>query len=244
MIEGHIIFNAILYSIVIAYILYINFSAYYQTGTGFLRALVNLFQNWIFRTVYLLVVGFFSLDLFPYGGFVLAILLTIAFLNTNMLMYKKDVEESFTTAMNNAENKKKLPNDTQIQKMNNSQPPIPVNSATPMTPAPSTLGIKSNPSMIAPPAPSTMTYSNSPSQAMQPQQIGGKPQPQAMQPYSNSPPQAMQPQQTGGIPQPQVMQPQQTGGIPQPQVMQPYQTSVKPQPQAMQPYQTGVQQRK
>jgi hypothetical protein len=106
MIEGHIIFNAILYSIVIAYILYINFSAYYQTGTGFLKALVNLFQNWIFRTVYLLIVGFFALDLFPYGGFVLAILLTIAFLNTNMLVYKKDVEESMA---NKDEKKASLP---------------------------------------------------------------------------------------------------------------------------------------
>ena len=106
MIEGHIIFNAILYSIVIAYILYINFSAYYQTGTGFLKALVNLFQNWIFRTVYLLIVGFFALDLFPYGGFVLAILLTIAFLNTNMLVYKKDVEESLA---NKDEKNAKLP---------------------------------------------------------------------------------------------------------------------------------------
>ena len=105
MIEGHIIFNAILYSIVIAYILYINFSAYYQSGTGFLKALVNLFQNWIFRTVYLLIVGFFALDLFPYGGFVLAILLTIAFLNTNMLVYKKDVEESLT--MREEEDEKK-----------------------------------------------------------------------------------------------------------------------------------------
>lgn len=110
MIEGHIIFNAILYSIVIAYILYINFSAYYQTGTGFLKALVNLFQNWIFRTVYLLIVGFFALDLFPYGGFVLAILLTIAFLNTNMLVYKKDVEESFTMPAEQYE-RKMLPSD-------------------------------------------------------------------------------------------------------------------------------------
>ena len=116
MIEGHIIFNAILYSIVIAYILYINFSAYYQTGTGFLKALVNLFQNWIFRTVYLLIVGFFALDLFPYGGFVLAILLTIAFLNTNMLVYKKDVEESFTmesimSGSGKKDEKKALPSD-------------------------------------------------------------------------------------------------------------------------------------
>ena len=113
MIEGHIIFNAILYSIVIAYILYINFSAYYQTGTGFLKALVNLFQNWIFRTVYLLIVGFFALDLFPYGGFVLAILLTIAFLNTNMLVYKKDVEESLTMPADQDEGKK-LPFDGKV----------------------------------------------------------------------------------------------------------------------------------
>ena len=112
MIEGHIIFNAILYSIVIAYILYINFSAYYQTGTGFLKVLVNLFQNWIFRTVYLLIVGFFALDLFPYGGFVLAILLTIAFLNTNMLVYKKDVEESMA---NKDEKNASLPLDVTIQ---------------------------------------------------------------------------------------------------------------------------------
>ena len=57
MIEGHIIFNGIIYAIVIAYILYINFAAYYQTTTGFLKALVNIFQNWIFRTVFLLFVG-------------------------------------------------------------------------------------------------------------------------------------------------------------------------------------------
>jgi hypothetical protein len=97
MIEGHIIFNGIIYAIVIAYILYINFAAYYQTTTGFLKALVNIFQNWIFRTVFLLFVGFFALDIFKYGGFVLAILLTIAFLNTNMLIYKQNISESFET---------------------------------------------------------------------------------------------------------------------------------------------------
>ena len=156
MIEGHIIFNAILYSIVIAYILYINFSAYYQTGTGFLRALVNLFQNWIFRTVYLLVVGFFSLDLFPYGGFVLAILLTIAFLNTNMLMYKKDVEESFTAAVKEEEKRQRLPSDTPIQQVQPVQPVQPVQQPTEIPPSPSSLGIQSNPSMMAPPAPANV----------------------------------------------------------------------------------------
>ena len=138
MIEGHIIFNAILYSIVIAYILYINFSAYYQTGTGFLKALVNLFQNWIFRTVYLLIVGFFALDLFPYGGFVLAILLTIAFLNTNMLVYKKDVEESFTmesimSGSGKKDEKKALPSDGTV---GGSNPFLPNTQTAPMGTAP------------------------------------------------------------------------------------------------------------
>ena len=159
MIEGHIIFNAIIYSIVIAYILYINFSAYYQTGTGFLKALVNLFQNWIFRTVYLLIVGFFALDLFPYGGFVLAILLTIAFLNTNMLVYKKDVEESLTMREEEDE-KNKLPRDEPIQQQQQQQQQQPqqmnnqlINSSTATYPSPESLGIQSNPSMIPPPPP-------------------------------------------------------------------------------------------
>ena len=161
MIEGHIIFNAILYSIVIAYILYINFSAYYQTGTGFLKALVNLFQNWIFRTVYLLIVGFFALDLFPYGGFVLAILLTIAFLNTNMLVYKKDVEESMA---NKNEKNAKLPSDGTIQST------ITGGSFSP--PSPSSIGIQPT-QVIQPPAPANIQQMGQPmGQPMGQQQMG------------------------------------------------------------------------
>ena len=95
MVEAHIIFNVFMYAIVIAYILYINFATYYNSGTGFLNFLIKLFNNWIFRLIFLLIVGFFALDLFPYGGFTFAILLTIAFLNTNMLVYKKQISESF-----------------------------------------------------------------------------------------------------------------------------------------------------
>jgi len=201
MIEGHIIFNAILYSIVIAYILYINFSAYYQTGTGFLRALVNLFQNWIFRTVYLLIVGFFSLDLFPYGGFVLAILLTIAFLNTNMLMYKKDVEESFTEHLVDDEEKKRLlpPTTTTIQQMQpqqqsaSQQMNLPINvqqqgTTIPQTTDPGTLGIQSNSSIYTPPPPVSNNQQQGQNQQMigqnqqmmgQNQQGQNQPQPQA-----------------------------------------------------------------
>jgi hypothetical protein len=171
MIEGHIIFNAILYSIVIAYILYINFSAYYQTGTGFLKALVNLFQNWIFRTVYLLIVGFFALDLFPYGGFVLAILLTIAFLNTNMLVYKKDVEESLTMREEEDE-KNRLPMDVPIQDqtMMNNQNNQQENSPTPTYPSPESLGIQSNPSMIQPQPPQQPAQMNQQAPMMNQQQ--------------------------------------------------------------------------
>jgi hypothetical protein len=95
MVEAHIMFNVFMYAIVIAYILYINFATYYNSGTKFLNFLIKLFNNWIFRLIFLLIVGFFAMDLFPYGGFVFAILLTIAFLNTNMLVYKKQISESF-----------------------------------------------------------------------------------------------------------------------------------------------------
>jgi hypothetical protein len=95
MVEAHIIFNVFMYAIIIAYILYINFATYYNSGIGFLNFLIKLFNNWIFRLIFLLIVGFFALDLFPYGGFTFAILLTIAFLNTNMLVYKKQISESF-----------------------------------------------------------------------------------------------------------------------------------------------------
>lgn len=101
MVEAHIIFNVFMYAIVIAYILYINFATYYNSGTGFLNFLIKLFNNWVFRLVFLLIVGFFALDLFPYGGFTFAILLTIAFLNTNMLVYKKQISESFSGNMRN-----------------------------------------------------------------------------------------------------------------------------------------------
>jgi hypothetical protein len=95
MVEGHIVFNVFMYAIVITYILYINFATYYNSGIGFLNFLIKLFNNWIFRLIFLLIVGFFALDLFPYGGFTFAILLTIAFLNTNMLVYKKQISETF-----------------------------------------------------------------------------------------------------------------------------------------------------
>ena len=93
--KSHIIFNVFIYALVIAYILYINFATYYNSGTNFLNFLIKLFNNWVFRLIFLLIVGFFALDLFPYGGFIFAVLLTIAFLNTNMLVYKKEISESF-----------------------------------------------------------------------------------------------------------------------------------------------------
>jgi hypothetical protein len=95
MVKPHTVFNIFMYGLVIAYILYINFATYHNSGTKFRNFLIKLFNNWIFRLIFLLIVGFFALDLFPYGGFTFAILLTIAFLNTNMLVYKKEISESF-----------------------------------------------------------------------------------------------------------------------------------------------------
>jgi hypothetical protein len=97
MAEGHLIFNGIVYAAVVGYILYINFASFYNRTTKALDALSTLFSNWIFRLCYLVVVGFFALDLFPYGGFTLAVLLTIAFLNTNMLVHKNKLNESFAS---------------------------------------------------------------------------------------------------------------------------------------------------
>lgn len=110
MVEAHIVFNVFIYGLVIAYILYINFATYYNSGTSFLNFLIKLFNNWIFRLIFLLIVGFFALDLFPYGGFTFAILLTIAFLNTNMLVYKKQISESFINPAPYESREEELPN--------------------------------------------------------------------------------------------------------------------------------------
>ena len=194
MIEGHIIFNAILYSIVIAYILYINFSAYYQTGTGFLKALVNLFQNWIFRTVYLLIVGFFALDLFPYGGFVLAILLTIAFLNTNMLVYKKDVEESMA---NKSDEKNKTSTETANPQttvgMPTTYPSPPTVASTPTYPSPPTGGAMPPTGTSMPPTGASMTQTYPPpptgasTQTYPPPPTGATTQPYPSPPQTGAP---------------------------------------------------------
>ena len=116
MVEGHIVFNVFMYAIIIAYILYINFATYYNSGIGFLNFLIKLFNNWIFRLVFLLIVGFFALDLFPYGGFIFAVLLTIAFLNTNMLVYKKQISESFVGGTNAGPYEQSYQEETEVKK--------------------------------------------------------------------------------------------------------------------------------
>lgn len=93
MVKSDLVFNIVVYAIVIAYILYINFAAYLNKTQDTLNWLINLFQNWIFRMIFLILIGLSALEVIPYGGFILAILLTIAFLNTNMLMYKSNMEK-------------------------------------------------------------------------------------------------------------------------------------------------------
>lgn len=95
--KNSFIFNVITYGIVILYILYINFASSMNKGQGFLRTASKLVDNMIFRIVFLLIVGYLALDMCKYGGFILAILLTIAFLNTSMLNLKRNVENFIDT---------------------------------------------------------------------------------------------------------------------------------------------------
>ena len=118
MTKGPMIFNGIVYAAVVGYILYINFASFYNRTTSALNDLSNLFSNWIFRLCYLVVVGFFALDVLPYGGFTLAVLLTIAFLNTNMLVNKNKINESFASIneyMTNQEDVEGESNNVQTQ---------------------------------------------------------------------------------------------------------------------------------
>ncbi len=95
--KNSFIFNVITYGIVILYILYINFASSMNKGLGLLRMTSKLVDNMIFRVIFLLIIGYLALDLCQYGGFILAILLTIAFLNTGMLSYKNNVENFIST---------------------------------------------------------------------------------------------------------------------------------------------------
>ena len=116
---GHHIFNSIFYSGIIAYILYINFATYYNATPKSLNTIINVFSNWVFRLFYLLIVGFFALDIFKYGGFTLAILLTIAFLNSNMLIHKSNVNESFTNNIENYLDSEENNSEENIESFNN-----------------------------------------------------------------------------------------------------------------------------
>ena len=145
--NGHMIFNGIIYCGVIAYILYINFAAYYNTNQKTLNKIAKVFNNWIFRLVLLLFIGFFAMDIFKYGGFTLAVLLTIAFLNTNMLIYKNEVNETFanhkleqmnmnnpimgtnTSTLDGEEIESEMPvNEMPYNKMNETEPKVELNN--------------------------------------------------------------------------------------------------------------------
>ena len=121
--HGNVALNLTLCLLVVAYILYINLASYYGATPNALRQISRVFQNWVFRVFFLLVVGFFALELLPYGGFTLAVLLTIAFLNTNMLMHRKNVNEAFTEYMttNNSQNQEQEQTQEQTQEQDQEQ---------------------------------------------------------------------------------------------------------------------------
>lgn len=101
----HHYINAVLYAIIVLYIVFLNYSSYEGRNMDFLRMVTDLFTSKLFVLLLLAVVAYLSLDLHKIGGFTLAILLTIAFLNTLMIMNKRRVDEGFTAVMEYMTNK-------------------------------------------------------------------------------------------------------------------------------------------
>lgn len=86
--------NLVTIGVLIVYIVYINLSSNLKWNDSVLKILVNLSNNWVFRIIFLGFVGAVALDLIP-GGIGLAIILTIAFLNTTLLG-SKGLSENFS----------------------------------------------------------------------------------------------------------------------------------------------------
>jgi len=87
--------NLSLYVLVLAYILFINLNV--DNNMTFLRTLMG---NPLFKVIVLGVIAVSSFELYKYFDFTLAILLTIAFLNTTMILNKNTVNEGFTSVYN------------------------------------------------------------------------------------------------------------------------------------------------
>ncbi len=75
-------FNLLTVGILVIYLIYINMSSSLGWNDAFLSMLINLSSNWIFRVVFFALVGAIALNLIN-GGIGLAVVLTIAFLNTH-----------------------------------------------------------------------------------------------------------------------------------------------------------------
>jgi Skp family chaperone for outer membrane proteins len=87
--------NLSLYVLVLAYILFINLNVDHKMT--FLRTLM---ANPLFKVIVLGVIAISAFEMFKCCDFTLAILLTIAFLNTTMILNKNTVNEGFTSVYN------------------------------------------------------------------------------------------------------------------------------------------------
>lgn len=87
--------NLSLYVLVLAYILFINLNVDHKMT--FLRTLM---ANPLFKVIVLGAIAISAFEMFKCCDFTLAILLTIAFLNTTMILNKNTVNEGFTSVYN------------------------------------------------------------------------------------------------------------------------------------------------
>lgn len=80
--------------VIVIYLLYINISSKLSKKDVVLNFIVDLFHNWIFRLLFLILIALCALEILP-GGMIIAILLTIVFFNTSMINKTGDNFETF-----------------------------------------------------------------------------------------------------------------------------------------------------
>ena len=86
--------NIIICALLVFYIIFIN-TSYHQGKRGMLNHLVMLFENPVFCFLVLVFIAYSALEFTPCCGFMCALLLTVAFLNTKMVLNNHMVNEGF-----------------------------------------------------------------------------------------------------------------------------------------------------
>ncbi len=86
--------ETIIIAIIVIYLIYVNLSAKFSRKDDILNFFIDLFHNWIFRILFLIIIALYALEYLP-GGMIVALLLTIVLFNTSMLNKTGDNFETF-----------------------------------------------------------------------------------------------------------------------------------------------------